>query len=107
MFFRPIKFFGIYLAMIMNTVDRVISFLIIFGFLTLAFAHSLHLLLRSASETSQGIYQTIFGINFIIKCASINYRTVLIFLLDSGINMFGQFGSAIIASYYMMITGTL
>ncbi|KAF0511006.1 transient receptor potential cation channel subfamily a member 1-like [Gigaspora margarita] len=76
-FFRPIKFFGIYLAMIMNTVDRVISFLIIFGFLTLAFAHSLHLLLRSASETSR----------------------------DSSINMFGQFGSAIIASYYMMITG--
>ncbi|RIB06365.1 hypothetical protein C2G38_523237 [Gigaspora rosea] len=76
-FLRPIKFFGIYLAMIMNTVDRVMSFLIIFGFFTLAFAHSLHLLLRSESELSQ----------------------------DSSINMFGQFGSAIIASYYMMITG--
>ncbi|KAF0461569.1 transient receptor potential cation channel subfamily a member 1-like [Gigaspora margarita] len=76
-FFRPIKFFGIYLAMIMNTVDRVISFLIIFGFFTLAFAHSLYLLLRSASEASQ----------------------------DSSINMFEQFGSSIIASYYMMITG--
>ncbi|RIB06368.1 hypothetical protein C2G38_2148081 [Gigaspora rosea] len=76
-FFRPIKFFGNYLAIIMNTVDKVISFLVIFGFFTLAFAHSLHLLLRPTSETSQ----------------------------DSGINMFGQFGSAIIASYYMMITG--
>ncbi|RIB30784.1 hypothetical protein C2G38_2136209 [Gigaspora rosea] len=71
-----LAFFGIYLAMIMNTIDRVISFLIIFGCFTLAFAHSLHLLLRSTSEPFQ----------------------------DTNINMFEKFGSAIIASYYMMIT---
>ncbi|CAG8506102.1 8875_t:CDS:2, partial [Scutellospora calospora] len=75
-FFRTISFFGMYLAIIMNTIDKVISFLIIFGFIILAFAHSLHLLLRSAYETS-----------------------------DSDLNMFSQFGSAILASYYIMITG--
>ena len=56
-FFRYIEFFGIYLAMIMNTVDKVVSFLIIFGLVIFAFAHSLHLLLRSVSETFQGIYK--------------------------------------------------
>ncbi|RIB27387.1 hypothetical protein C2G38_8224 [Gigaspora rosea] len=76
-FFRYIEFFGIYLAMIMNTVDKVVSFLIIFGLVIFAFAHSLHLLLRSVSETFQ----------------------------DSNKNMFTQFGTAIIASYYIMITG--
>ncbi|RIB30736.1 hypothetical protein C2G38_2151864 [Gigaspora rosea] len=55
LFFRSWKFFGIYLAMIMKTVDKVISFVIIFGLFTLAFAHSLHLLLQSESEIFQGI----------------------------------------------------
>ncbi|KAF0524636.1 transient receptor potential cation channel subfamily a member 1-like [Gigaspora margarita] len=77
--FRPIKFFGIYLAMIMNTVDRVISFVTIFGCFTLALANSLYLLLRSTSESFQG----------------------------SNINMFEQLVSSIIATYYMIITGTL
>ncbi|KAF0519589.1 transient receptor potential cation channel subfamily V member 4-like [Gigaspora margarita] len=57
LFFRSWKFFGIYLAMIMNTVDKVISFVLIFGLFTLAFAHSLHLLLRSESEIFQEVLQ--------------------------------------------------
>ncbi|RIB06793.1 hypothetical protein C2G38_2115254 [Gigaspora rosea] len=58
--------------MIMNTADKVISFLILFGLIILAFAHSLHLLLRFE------IFQ------------------------DSSVNMFIQFGTAILAAYYMM-----
>ncbi|RIB23075.1 hypothetical protein C2G38_2073806 [Gigaspora rosea] len=58
--------------MIMNTADKVVAFLILFGLIILAFAHSLHLLLRSE------IFQ------------------------DSAINMFVQFGSSILAAYYMM-----
>ncbi|KAF0524640.1 transient receptor potential cation channel subfamily a member 1-like [Gigaspora margarita] len=54
LFFRANKFFGIYLAMIMKTVDKVISFLIIFGLFILALAHSLHLLIGSEPEISQG-----------------------------------------------------
>ncbi|KAF0536923.1 transient receptor potential cation channel subfamily a member 1-like [Gigaspora margarita] len=77
LFFRPNKFLGIYLAIIMKTVDKVISFLIIFGLFILVFAYTLHLLIGSESEIFQ----------------------------DSDINMFTQFGSAVIASYYMMITG--
>ncbi|KAF0502925.1 transient receptor potential cation channel subfamily a member 1-like [Gigaspora margarita] len=77
LFFRPNKFFGIYLAIIMKTVDKVMSFLIIFGLFILVFAHTLHLLIGSESEISQ----------------------------DLNTNMFAQFGSAAIASYYMMITG--
>ncbi|KAF0431422.1 transient receptor potential cation channel subfamily a member 1-like [Gigaspora margarita] len=74
-YLRFIRCFGIYLAMIMNTADKVVAFLILFGLIILAFAHSLHLLLRSE------IFQ------------------------DSGVNMFMQFGSAILAAYYMMVTG--
>ncbi|KAF0452877.1 transient receptor potential cation channel subfamily a member 1-like [Gigaspora margarita] len=77
LFFRPNKFFGIYLAIIMKTVDKVISFLIIFGLFILVFAHTLHLLIGSESELSQ----------------------------DLNTNIFTHFGSAAIASYYMMITG--
>ncbi|RIB19599.1 hypothetical protein C2G38_2035927 [Gigaspora rosea] len=72
-----LRFIGIYLAMIMKTVDKVISFLIIFGLFTFALAHSLHLLIGSESEISR----------------------------DFNINMFTQFGSVVIASYYMMFTG--
>ncbi|KAF0431419.1 wd-40 repeat protein [Gigaspora margarita] len=74
-YLRFIKYFGIYLAMIMNTADKVVAFLLLFGLIILAFAHSLHLLLRSV------IFQ------------------------DSGVNMFIQFGSSILAAYYMMVTG--
>ncbi|KAF0524633.1 transient receptor potential cation channel subfamily a member 1-like [Gigaspora margarita] len=76
-FLSAIKFFGIYFTMIINSIDKIISFLIIFGFFTLAFAHSLHLLLRSVSDISQ----------------------------DSNMNIFTQFGPTILASYYIMITG--
>ncbi|RIB23054.1 hypothetical protein C2G38_909813 [Gigaspora rosea] len=75
-YLRSISCFGIYLAMILNTADKVLAFILLIGLIILAFAHSLHLLLRSG-----------------------------IILPDSGINMFIQLGSAILAAYYMMITG--
>ncbi|KAF0396197.1 nudt9 protein [Gigaspora margarita] len=62
-----------------NYLDKVISFLIIFEFISFTFAHSLYFLLCSISETDQ----------------------------DSDPNMFTEIGSAIIASYFMIITGDL
>ncbi|RIB28676.1 hypothetical protein C2G38_1396443 [Gigaspora rosea] len=82
LFFRFMPFFGSYLAIIMNTIDKVFSFLIIFGLIIFAFAHALYLLLQSTSEISQ----------------SSN---------GSNTNMFKQFGSATLASFYMIITGDL
>ncbi|RIB23060.1 hypothetical protein C2G38_2073786, partial [Gigaspora rosea] len=58
--------------MILNTADKVVAFLLLIGLIILAFAHSLHLLLRSEI---------------------IQY---------SGVNMFIQLGSSILAAYYMM-----
>ncbi|RIB06798.1 hypothetical protein C2G38_2115270, partial [Gigaspora rosea] len=58
--------------LILNTSDKVVSFLSLFGLFILAFAHLLHLLLRSE------IFQ------------------------DSRTNMFMQPSSAILATYYMM-----
>ncbi|RIB28680.1 hypothetical protein C2G38_1396557 [Gigaspora rosea] len=67
----------------MNTIDKVLSFLIIFGFIILTFAHALYLLLQSTSEISQ---------------TSNN---------DSNANMFNNFGSATLAAFFMIITGDL
>ncbi|KAF0527752.1 transient receptor potential cation channel subfamily a member 1-like [Gigaspora margarita] len=53
LFFRFMPFFGSYLAMTMNTIDKVFSFLIIFGLIIFAFAHALYLLLQSTSEISK------------------------------------------------------
>ncbi|KAF0431414.1 nudt9 protein [Gigaspora margarita] len=75
-YLRFIKYFGYYLAMILNTADQVVAFILLIGLIILAFAHSLHLLLQSE-----------------------------IIQPDSGVNMFTQLSSSIVAAYYMMITG--
>ncbi|RIB14045.1 hypothetical protein C2G38_2196255 [Gigaspora rosea] len=46
LFFLCIPFFGVYLAMIISTIDNIISFLIMFECITLAFAHLLYFLLN-------------------------------------------------------------
>ncbi|RIB19686.1 hypothetical protein C2G38_1247405 [Gigaspora rosea] len=79
-FLRPNRYFGIYLTMIMKTADKVISFFIVFGLFALALAHSLHLMLGPGSEKSQDIS-------------------------TDSTDMFAEFGSAMVVSYYMMLTG--
>ncbi|CAG8437028.1 2952_t:CDS:2 [Diversispora eburnea] len=52
LFFRAIRFFGVYFAIILGAGARVFSFLLILGIIVIAFAHSLHLLLRPAESIS-------------------------------------------------------
>ncbi|KAF0431420.1 nudt9 protein [Gigaspora margarita] len=66
-YLRFIRCFGIYLAMIMNTADKVVAFLILFGLIILAFAHSLHLLLRSEIFQDSGV--NMFTIWFCNSCS--------------------------------------
>ncbi|RIB10602.1 hypothetical protein C2G38_2105592, partial [Gigaspora rosea] len=44
--------FGIYFAIMIGVAQKVFSFLIVLGIMVLAFAHSLHLLLRPTSDSS-------------------------------------------------------
>ncbi|CAG8540838.1 320_t:CDS:2, partial [Scutellospora calospora] len=51
-FFRAFEFSGTYFSMILGVAQRGFSFLMIIGFIIIAFAHSLHLLLRPATNVS-------------------------------------------------------
>ncbi|KAF0416730.1 transient receptor potential cation channel subfamily a member 1-like [Gigaspora margarita] len=52
LYFRALKYFGKYFAIMIGVAQQVFSFLIILGIIVLAFAHSLHILLRPTSEYS-------------------------------------------------------
>ncbi|RIB05040.1 hypothetical protein C2G38_2220738 [Gigaspora rosea] len=52
LFFRILDYFGTYFAIMIGVAQKVFSFLVVLGILVLAFAHSLHLLLRPKSEYS-------------------------------------------------------
>ncbi|RHZ51255.1 hypothetical protein Glove_481g10 [Diversispora epigaea] len=52
LFFRAIRFFGVYFAIILGAGARVFSFLLILGIIVIAFAHALHLLLRPLEQIS-------------------------------------------------------
>ncbi|KAF0559045.1 transient receptor potential cation channel subfamily a member 1-like [Gigaspora margarita] len=52
LFFRVLEYFGAYFAIIIGVAQKIFSYLIILGIIILAFAHSLHLLLRPTTEYS-------------------------------------------------------
>ncbi|KAF0427529.1 nudt9 protein [Gigaspora margarita] len=52
LFFRVLDYFGKYFAIMIGVAQKVFSFLVVLGIIVLAFAHSLHLLLRPTSEYS-------------------------------------------------------
>ncbi|RIB25773.1 hypothetical protein C2G38_2165095 [Gigaspora rosea] len=52
LFFRTLDYFGTYFAIMIGVAQKVFSFLVVLGILVLAFAHSLHLLLRPTSDYS-------------------------------------------------------
>src|SRR5688500_7295486 len=55
LYLRPIRLFGVYFQIILGVVRKVFPFLIIFGGIVLAYAHSFHLLLRHNSMVDSTI----------------------------------------------------
>ncbi|RIB29536.1 hypothetical protein C2G38_1101001 [Gigaspora rosea] len=97
LFFRIIEPIGIYIALIISVAKRILVFLIIMGFIILAFAHSFHLLLRPTSDiSSDGPSYNATGMNGVEE----NDQSVN---ADNNNNIFSTFGDAILATYLMLI----
>ncbi|KAF0541195.1 transient receptor potential cation channel subfamily a member 1-like [Gigaspora margarita] len=114
LFFRAIEFSGDYFSMILGVAQRGFSFLIILGFIIVAFAHSLHLLLRptvdvsldypSYSDDPNDPWNLASTYNTIDPNGTIEDSSSLIEPPTATTNMFMLMGSAI-AAVYIMLTG--
>ncbi|RIB00606.1 hypothetical protein C2G38_1146124 [Gigaspora rosea] len=114
LFFRAIQFSGDYFSMILGVAQRGFSFLIILGFIIVAFAHSLHLLLRptvdvsldypSYSDDPNDPWNLASTYNAIDPNGTIEGSSSLIEPPTATTNMFMMMGSAI-AAVYIMLTG--
>ncbi|KAF0541193.1 transient receptor potential cation channel subfamily a member 1-like [Gigaspora margarita] len=114
LFFRAIEFSGDYFSMILGVAQRGFSFLIILGFIIVAFAHSLHLLLRptvdvsldypSYSDDPNDPWNLATTFNAIDPNGTIEDSSSFIEPPTATTNMFMLMGSAI-AAVYIMLTG--
>ncbi|RIB11417.1 hypothetical protein C2G38_2042690 [Gigaspora rosea] len=114
LYFRAIEFSGDFFSMILGVAKRGFSFLLILGFIVVAFAHSLHLLLRPASSVSleypsysndpNDPWNLATKYNTIDPNGTIEDNSSLIEPPTATTNMFMLMGSAI-AAVYIMLTG--
>ncbi|RIB08594.1 hypothetical protein C2G38_2146977 [Gigaspora rosea] len=115
LFFRAIEYFGIYFAIMIGVAKKVFSFLVVLGIMVLAFAHSLHLLLRPTSEYSydqpsftndaNNPWNLVSTYKFILPNGTVE-KSSLIETPDDSTNLFSQFSTSILAVYFML-TGDL
>ncbi|CAG8713350.1 26985_t:CDS:1, partial [Racocetra persica] len=91
--------------------QKVFSFLVVLGILVLAFAHSLHLLLRRTSEYSynqpsffddaNNPWNLVPTYQFISSNGTVGEST-LIETPDDNMNWFTMFGTSVLAVYFML-----
>ncbi|RIB15921.1 hypothetical protein C2G38_1550039 [Gigaspora rosea] len=111
LFFRALKYFGKYFAIMIGVAQQVFSFLAILGILVLAFAHSLHLLLRPTSEYSydqpsntndaNNPWNLVPTYKFISSNSAIGELS-LIEIPNDNTNLFTMFSTSILAVYFML-----
>ncbi|RIB16597.1 hypothetical protein C2G38_2189503 [Gigaspora rosea] len=85
LFFRVLEYFGTYFAIMIGVAQKIFSFLVVLGILVLAFAHSLHILLRPTTEYSYN-----------------QPRSSLVEIPDDNTNMFALFSTSLLAVYFML-----
>ncbi|RIB27034.1 hypothetical protein C2G38_99084 [Gigaspora rosea] len=108
LYFRAIKYFGTYFAIMIRVAQRVFSFLVVWAIFIFAFAHSLHLLLRPTTVYSdQQSY--IGGVNnswnFASKRQYVPSNDVIENTtedFDENLTMFSMLYSSFLAVYFMM-----
>ncbi|KAF0561093.1 kinase-like protein [Gigaspora margarita] len=88
-FFRNIEIIGAYFAMIIGVAKNAFSFLVILGFIIVAFAHSLHILLSQTTDDQNK--------SVVSNSTSVN-------ALTTSPNIFVNLITAVLA-VYMMLTG--
>ncbi|RIB00292.1 hypothetical protein C2G38_2234837 [Gigaspora rosea] len=91
-FFRNIEIIGAYFAMIIGVAKNAFSFLVILGFIIVAFAHSLHILLTQTTDLSNDQNNSVVSNSTSGK------------VIATSSNIFVNFITAIFA-VYMMLTG--
>ncbi|KAF0541196.1 transient receptor potential cation channel subfamily a member 1-like [Gigaspora margarita] len=116
LFFRTIELFGAYFSMIFRVAQRVLSFWVILGFIVFAFAHSLHLLLRPATNVSldypnysndpNNPWNLATTYNTIDSNGTIEENSSLLESPTATTNMFTLMGSAILAVYLLLAGNT-
>ncbi|CAG8475852.1 15214_t:CDS:2, partial [Dentiscutata heterogama] len=99
LFFRAIKYFGTYFAIMIRVAQRVFSFLVVLAIIIFAFAHSLHLLLRSNSD-QQSNSGDVNNSQYILS----NYtaENIMEDSDDDNLSMFSMLYSSFLAVYFMM-----
>ncbi|KAF0558433.1 transient receptor potential cation channel subfamily a member 1-like [Gigaspora margarita] len=115
LFFRTLDYFGTYFAIMIGVAQKVFSFLVVLGIIVLAFAHSLHLLLRPTSEysydqpsftnDSNNPWNLVPTYQFISSNGTVG-TSMLIETPDDSTNLFTMFSTSILAVYFML-TGDL
>ncbi|KAF0464946.1 transient receptor potential cation channel subfamily a member 1-like [Gigaspora margarita] len=115
LFFRTLDYFGTYFAIMIGVAQKVFSFLVVLGILVLAFAHSLHLLLRPTSDYSydqpsftddaNNPWNLVSTYQFISSNGTVG-KSTLIETPDDSTNLFTMFSTSILAVYFML-TGDL
>ncbi|RIB19437.1 hypothetical protein C2G38_1265977 [Gigaspora rosea] len=111
LFFRALDYFGTYFAIMIGVAQKVFSFLVVLGILVLAFAHSLHLLLRPTSEYSydqpsltddfNNPWNLVPTYQFISSNGTVG-KSTLIETPDDSTNLFTMFSTSILAVYFML-----
>ncbi|KAF0437534.1 transient receptor potential cation channel subfamily a member 1-like [Gigaspora margarita] len=115
LFFRALEYFGKYFAITIGVAQKVFSFLVVLGIMVLAFAHSLHLLLRPTSEYSydQPSYtndaNNPWNLVSTYKLISSNGtvgESSFIETPDDNTNLFSFFSTSVLAVYFMLTGDT-
>ncbi|RIB22914.1 hypothetical protein C2G38_928335 [Gigaspora rosea] len=115
LYFRALEYFGKYFAIMIGVAQKVFSFLFILIIMVLAFAHSLHLLLRPTSEYSydqpsytddaNNPWNLVSTYKFISSNGTIG-ESSLIETPDDNTNLFSLFSTSLLAVYFMLTGDT-
>ncbi|CAG8631927.1 116_t:CDS:2 [Rhizophagus irregularis] len=101
LFFRVIKSFGIYFAIIIGVAKKVFPFLMLLFFIILGYAQAFFIILKSTNENDDNDPQNLATkYDFINSDGTINNTTKLIQETDSNTNLFNWFPTSLLAVYY-------
>ncbi|EXX71707.1 hypothetical protein RirG_076060 [Rhizophagus irregularis DAOM 197198w] len=105
LFFRVIKSFGIYFAIIIGVAKKVFPFLMLLFFIILGYAQAFFIILKSTNENDDNDPQNLATkYDFINSDGTINNTTKLIQETDSNTNLFNWFPTSLLA-VYKILTG--
>ncbi|KAF0558404.1 transient receptor potential cation channel subfamily a member 1-like [Gigaspora margarita] len=115
LFFCTLDYFCTYFAIMIGVAQKVFSFLVVLGIIVVAFAHSLHLLLRPTSEysydqpsftdDSNNPWNLVPTYQFISFNGTVG-KSTFFETPDDKTNLFTMFSTSILAVYFML-TGDL